>query len=336
MDPVAAAFLDSLTLGEPQTYRHVTVFPLMTPQDGVPPYLTLGEALTAGTFTVTEVSQSGSVPELLVLNRGGEPVLLLDGEELIGAKQNRVLNTTIMLRPSSRTVIPVSCTERGRWAFASTAQAAPAAHFQESDAMLEAKIRSRKVQSVSESLASGGSFASNQSEVWSGICELSTKAAAYSPTHAMHDVFKARDAELAAALDTFMLRPGQKGLVVLVRGRVTGLDALSLERPYAQLHRKLIKSHVLDALLDRDTASTDAGKSRRAAHAFLRRATRCNEERFESVGQGVDARFLGRTLAGNALLLDGRVVHTAFFRVASRPGSAKRGASGRHNWRIIE
>jgi hypothetical protein len=35
-----------------------------------------------GTFTVKEVSDGGTVPELKVINKGGDAVLLLDGEEL--------------------------------------------------------------------------------------------------------------------------------------------------------------------------------------------------------------------------------------------------------------
>ena len=43
---------------------------------------------------ITEVSEGGSVPELRVVNKGDARILVLDGEELRGAKQNRVLNTT--------------------------------------------------------------------------------------------------------------------------------------------------------------------------------------------------------------------------------------------------
>ena len=86
------ALLASMQLGEAQTYKNITVLPLSIPDDGGPAYLTLGEAIGAGLLVVTELSEAGSVPDLKVVNRADLPILLLDGEELIGAKQNRALN----------------------------------------------------------------------------------------------------------------------------------------------------------------------------------------------------------------------------------------------------
>ena len=77
------------------------------------------QALAQKTLTITEVSQGGSVPQLLAVNSGDLPILIVDGEELAGAKQNRILNASVLLAPKSETVIPVSCTEQGRWAYAS-------------------------------------------------------------------------------------------------------------------------------------------------------------------------------------------------------------------------
>jgi transposase len=49
--------------------------------------------------TVQEVSEGGSVPDLLVENSGDTRVLFLEGEELVGAKQNRILNTSVDAAP---------------------------------------------------------------------------------------------------------------------------------------------------------------------------------------------------------------------------------------------
>jgi len=60
---------------------------------------------------ITEVTESGSVPFLQVANGADRPLLLLDGEELIGAKQNRILNTTVLVAGHTEVTIPVSCVE---------------------------------------------------------------------------------------------------------------------------------------------------------------------------------------------------------------------------------
>jgi len=173
-------YLNNLRFGEARAHRHLTVLPLLAIRDGVPPYISLPQAMDQKTLIVTEVSEGGSVPQLLVLNDGDQPVLIIDGEELLRAKQNRILNTTILLKKKSRTVVPVSCTEQGRWSYAS-------AQFSMSEAVLERKIRSR-----SESLSHNAPAHSDQGEVWEGIQALHCKAGSSSPTSAMHDAFKAQ------------------------------------------------------------------------------------------------------------------------------------------------
>ena len=59
----------------------------------------VGQHMERKAMVVTEIDESGSVPELKVSNEAVQSALLLDGEELIGAKQNRVLNTTILIAP---------------------------------------------------------------------------------------------------------------------------------------------------------------------------------------------------------------------------------------------
>ena len=88
--------LEALKFGEIQIHKHVAVLPIMNANGSVMDYWTMKEAMGHNFLTVTEVTEGGHVPELKVINKGDKPVLLLDGEELAGAKQNRVLNTTIL------------------------------------------------------------------------------------------------------------------------------------------------------------------------------------------------------------------------------------------------
>ena len=79
-------------------------------------YIGLDEAIARG-LAVTEVDEAGSVSDLFVANPLDVHVLLFEGEELVGAKQNRILDRTILVAAKSKTPVPVSCVERGRWSY---------------------------------------------------------------------------------------------------------------------------------------------------------------------------------------------------------------------------
>src|SRR5512139_3481910 len=175
MDQIVVNFLSELELGKLQSFNNMAIIPLLGSTNDSPKYLSLGEAMGKGFLTVTEVSQSGTVPELKVVNKGDLPVLLLDGEELAGAKQNRVLHTTILLMEKSETIIPVSCTEHGRWSYATSA-------FEESGNIMSHNIRAKKASSVHQTLKEAMSYHGNQGEVWNGIQHLSVEAKVHSRT----------------------------------------------------------------------------------------------------------------------------------------------------------
>ena len=169
MEAVVVKRLESIEFGELQRHRNMAVLPILALRDGGPDYVALAEALADARMTVTEVGKNGTVPELQVTNDGDVAVLLLDGEELAGAKQNRVLNATILLAARSEAVIPVSCTEQGRWRSDSSA-------FSDSRVVMSPALRARKVRSVTESLDAGRRYQSDQREVWDGVNEISFRA----------------------------------------------------------------------------------------------------------------------------------------------------------------
>lgn len=241
-----------------------------------------------------------------VTNKADKPVLLLDGEELSGAKQNRVLNTTILLREKTETIIPVSCTEHGRWSYRSS-------HFEESGYIMSARLRSVKNASVHENLKSDCVYRSDQGAVWDEIDVQARVNKVNAPTGAMRDVLEAKQEDMDSYLEHFPVVTDQNGLLVLVNGEVIGLDIVSRTTAFTTLHPKLIKSYVMDALTEKPVKGKDA--SRKKAEAFLNKIIQCGENTFDSVGYGRDYRYEGKKIVGSALVHESTVIHMAFFQI---------------------
>ena len=128
----------------------------------------------------------------------------------------------------------------------------------------------------------------------------------------MHDVFRAKEADVEAYLKAFAVKEGQKGLLVMIGGKAVGFDLVSRTEAYVQLHGKLLKSYAMDALLAHGAGSKEPAVDE--APAFIREAIACEDERHASVGLGFDHRCTGKGMVGSALVHEDTVVHTAFFR----------------------
>ena len=310
---LAAERLRRLSPGKPKTAGALAFFPLFRDTPGTFPYLTLGEALERHVLVITEVSQGGSVPELAVENSGDTAVLLLDGEELRGAKQNRVLNTSILLAPKARYVVPVSCTEQGRWHYVSNT-------FEDSGYVMSRGARMEKNRSVSASLKEGRAHRSDQGAVWDAIRDLSARAGVFSSTGAQRDVFEAKRQDLVDVEREVPCREGQCGLLVFAAGKPVGFDALSLPSAYARLHGKLLKSYALENLL-LGADSPAAEPSVDEAGAFLESCATLPGEAFPGAGLGVECRFESAVRTGFSLVYAEEAIHSAFFALPERkPG----------------
>jgi len=217
----------------------MTVFPVFAPPVAEEhDYLTLSEAMDLGVLHITEVSEAGDVPELMAVNTGKAAILMIDGELLVGAKQDRAVNTTLLLPPESETVIPVSCTERGRWGYTSR-------EFRSTDYVISSESRRRKMRSVSESLKQKGSFASDQGEVWDDCASLNRKTGAQSASGAMRDSFEAKRQEIEELISAFPIQPHQRGVVVIIYDLLAvGLEIISRDDAFAKLYSKLLHSSI--------------------------------------------------------------------------------------------
>src|SRR5262249_27189039 len=85
----------SLGVGEPIHSGPLGLVPIFGGRPA-PEYDLAAEAMKADTLRVAE-SRDGGVARIEALNRGRRPVLLIEGELLDGAAQDRVLNVSVLL-----------------------------------------------------------------------------------------------------------------------------------------------------------------------------------------------------------------------------------------------
>ncbi|WIM10073.1 DUF6569 family protein [Enhydrobacter sp.] len=302
-----------ISFGEVQAFRNLALVPLLDRARGPAGYLALDEALRRGQTEITEVSESGSVPQLKLRNRGPEEVFLLDGEELVGAKQNRILNLSILVPAHAELEIPVSCVEQGRWSWRGRG-------FRGSDRVIFSKLRRSNAESVSANLAEQNSRAGDQRGVWKYVSDKSKRMSVHSDTGAASALFERYQQDLDEFVSELKPVPGQVGAAFLVNGRFAGLDILAGPDLLARLLPKLVRSYALDAMDDETNASTD-GSTRSAAQSVERVIAaigRMSAEAHPAIGRGQDLRLRGAGLVGAALTGDGAMIHLGIWSAAYR------------------
>lgn len=300
-------WFQTIKLGNPKIYKGVAIYPIFS---GVTPkldYLSLTMAMERNVLKVTEIDEHGSVPELRVKNTAKRSVLLVDGEELEGAKQNRTLNSSILVPAESEILIPVSCTEQGRWSYSGHKQ------FKSSGHVLESKSRARKMKSVSKTLYKMNNYSGNQSEVWRGIHNFESEMESYSKTSSHKDVYKQGSGSFVKGFNKFKDPDyGQQGVMVVIDGHPVGLDFVSRPEVYRDIHEKLIKSYVFAPLSKGTRVDIKEKRASRAVAAFLARAESADLKVFDSVGHGVDLRAEVKHLVGAILNHENEALHVSF------------------------
>lgn len=310
INSILVAELAAIELGAPVTCGNLRMFPLFGAARAPLDYLTLGKALGGGRFRVEEVTESGAVPRLKAVNEGETAVLLLDGAELKGAKQNRILNLTILISAQAEADIPVSCVEAGRWGYRDR-------HFAETAHFHFARGRAAKAHTVSEHLRTYGEAHSDQRAVWNDIAAKMSRFESRSATAAIGDLYAQRQRELEEYVGRMAVQPGQRGALFLLGGHIAGLDLFDSLETLTDALPKLVRSQAIDAIdpEEKTAASEDDGAARDLAVKFLRRLAQARTLRHDVAGAGEHFRFDVEGLAGGFLAYGGRIVHLCAFDV---------------------
>jgi hypothetical protein len=198
-------------------HKQMTVVQFLSSDQNSIDYLSGPSAMKQDLIKIKEVSQSGSVNDLLVFNLSEKYVFFMDGDILTGAKQNRVLNTSVLLAPNSKVTLPVSCVEQGRWDSSFS-------DFTSSDLIAPQKLRANKAQAVKESREMRKVAQSRQGEVWNDVENYSIHFNCKSPTMSLNDIYEKKREDFDSFIKHFTLNTDANGLAVFSGNKLLCTD----------------------------------------------------------------------------------------------------------------
>lgn len=268
------------------------------------------EALEGGHVTGDELEE-GVVSTLMVHNRGERPVLLLQGEQILGLKQNRMVTSTILVGAGARVEVPVACVEEGRWSDAPGGVACADT--------LYPKARWLTAEAVTRSVRQRGVREADQVALWQEVAAKLMAVGSPSPTWAVSEAYRTHGHQLDDYLHALPAEPEQCGVACAFEGSVACIDLFDNSDTLHALYPRLVRSYALDALGAED-------RSVRASEldSFLARARTAKATVHPAVGEGEEVWMMGPQLVGTALVARGRVVHLALFR-RPQDGGAEHG-----------
>ncbi len=310
----AGAGPDTWRIGEPVRYENLTIFPLISKSEAdTSRFETLDEGLASGDVLVTEqgseylhrsrgiqesvparqYNPGASVNQLVLINRGKRPVLLLAGELVSGGNQDRIVGKDRIV-PIGGEPMPLHdfCVEHGRWTGEST-------KFGAGNVMVHPSVREK------------AAVESDQTQVWNAVRSGSTSTAARAaaapsagvaalqpappvsagaisaaiasaaPTQAYRKIYQS--AQISRSVEEFVnevdrrfarVNSGLKGeavvgVAVAYGGEVAWSDAFASPALFRQYWPKLLRSYVVEALA---RPATKEQASLEDARAFLERA----------------------------------------------------------------
>lgn len=272
------------------------------------PFLPAGPAISSGGLVISELTASGSVGQLSALNKTDDYLLLTDADVLTGAKQNRVVNRSVLLAPSGKTVIEVSCVERLRWNYRSSSFSTPGS-------VADPSLRGKKAGTFSRMKPEREThFRNTQGEVWDHVYASLACEGVNSQTESYEELLNHRMAKAERAFPECNPAEGCNGLSVLIDGKVISVDLFGNEESYRYYFPMLRDAAFTLSRISEQMEPADMHESYFKALAAIddfNDARRTAEENHPGAG----TLFMTETgwLVGFSLMHGEEMIHNAFF-----------------------
>ena len=312
--------LMTLKLGAVKRFGDFVMVPLCRARPPESDYCLLSEAISQGNSSVTEVSAAGVVHEAILTNNSDQPILVFDGEELLGAKQNRITNFTTLAPPRTTTRISVSCIEQDRWRWISPSLVT-------SGLMLYPSARASNMRYVRSHNGILQSDPISQVEIWDSIESKSRQLGLTTPVKSVEDLYRPFNCKLKRLEQAMAASTLQVGAAFFRRRQLIGLELFRSPMTFEQQLPKLVRSYGMEIFAGSvSTADTNYHPSAFSTYRndydisdmdffleevprFFSSLVKSSSEKSSSCGVGYHLRTKTNHSVATALFLDDSLIH---------------------------
>lgn len=302
-----AFWLGRTSCGESVRLGSIDVVPIVHPGPFAVAPMLLHDAIASGALTIGEHGGGGAVNSVVAQNTGKTPVLILEGESIVGAMQNRVVTMDVLLAPESKVEVPVGCVEHGRWRSTSK-------DFRAADMPLEPSLRRRTVREMSEE----GRL--NQGRLWADVADTLERSQLRSSSGDYHEVTTRKRGELEDQLKHMPRAGNQVGMIAFLDGQLLAMDMLGSPENWTSMAERLTKAYLLagmNAPVMAGHAGFAAGATlpaeQQSVDAWLRRIAGSHVRVRPGVSMGTQLMLAAPGLTGAGLWTDDGPAHVAVF-----------------------
>ncbi|MFZ3330570.1 MAG: DUF6569 family protein [Candidatus Acidiferrales bacterium] len=333
-------------VGQAVTYETLTVFPVLSSQDAdTGSFETLDAALASGDAVVTEqgegmrrsrngdaepvpnYSSGAQVNQLVLINRGKRPLLLLAGEVVSGGKQDRIIGKDRIIPIGAKPLpLDVFCVEHSRWT-------SGGAKFSAAKTMVHPTVREQAAVGQDQGqvwAAVRGDMAAarERSDMASNLAvappriasrELSGVVASAAPTEGYRNIYQST--EVGPSVENFAQEVQKRferatsglkgehvvGVIVAYGGEVAWSDIFASSELFDAYWPKLLRSYAVEALTRPATQEkvslTDAQDFLRPPVGHIREETEPGVYRWRERSEGRVAEIEIEALSPQALTL---------------------------------
>ena len=197
---------------------------------------------------INEVSEEGHVNKILLKNNSDKFVFIMDGDIILGAKQNRVFNTSMLIGPNKEYYLSVSCIEKNRWQKSSSS-------FRPANFLSHKSLRKKKI----DSYYKRGSY--NQNEVWDEVSNLNKRYNQRSKTSSHTILYESKKHLVDNLKNKFEINPNAKGLAYFINGDLQGIEMFYNDSIYKSYYLPLVSSICLEGILNSDKNYNNLNKN---------------------------------------------------------------------------